>query len=194
MPIYIPGGGRDKRGRPKGGNKRKVVAVLQLTAMVDLFTVLVVFLLQNYATTGDVIFIPKEVSLPDARETRELRPSNVVTLSPLNLQLNNVTLASFDQVKAQEDWLVEPLRRGLVELIAEGEREKDRVPERIRQAVSEARGAAADALDDFRKITIQADKEIDFLSLKKVMYTATEAGIVQINFAVIQRPDFKQPE
>ncbi len=199
MPIFIPGGGRDKRGRSKGnGSKRKVVAVLQLTAMVDLFTVLVVFLLQNYATTGDIIVIPKEVALPDAREVKELMPSNVIVLSPLNLMLNNVTVASFDQVKAQEDWLIEPLRQGLVELIAEGERERASMPERIRQALSEARGGdgepARRVVDEFRKITIQADKEMDFLNLKKVMYTATEAGIEEINFAVIMRPDFTPPE
>jgi biopolymer transport protein ExbD len=38
-------------------------------------------------------------------------------------------------------------------------------------------------------MTIQADQKIDFLTLKKVMYTATEAGIVQINFAVLKLPD-----
>jgi len=43
--IYTPGL-RSRRGRAKG-SKRDAVAVLQLTAMVDLFTVLVVFLLQT---------------------------------------------------------------------------------------------------------------------------------------------------
>ena len=45
MAIYVPGK-RDRRG-VRAGAKRNVVAVLQLTAMVDMFTVLVVFLLQK---------------------------------------------------------------------------------------------------------------------------------------------------
>jgi biopolymer transport protein ExbD len=44
------------------------------------------------------------------------------------------------------------------------------------------------------KITIQADKSVDFLTVKKVMYTVTEAGIAEINFAVIKLPDeIKEP-
>ena len=41
MPIHVPGK-RNKRNKKVGG-KRSAVAVLQLTAMVDMFTVLAVF-------------------------------------------------------------------------------------------------------------------------------------------------------
>ncbi len=44
------------------GSKRAVTAILSLTAMVDMFTVLVIFLLQNYNTTGEILYIPKEVT------------------------------------------------------------------------------------------------------------------------------------
>lgn len=51
MPIHVPGH-RNRSGRQKKPVKRNAVAVLSLTAMVDMFTVLTVFLLQNYASTG----------------------------------------------------------------------------------------------------------------------------------------------
>jgi biopolymer transport protein ExbD len=38
--------------------------------------------------------------------------------------------------------------------------------------------------NSWNKVTIQSDKGVDFLMLKKVMYTATEAGASEINFAV----------
>ena len=38
---------------------------------------------------------------------------------------------------------------------------------------------------DFRQVTLQADKDTDFLTVKKIMYTLTEAGASEINFAVI---------
>jgi biopolymer transport protein ExbD len=42
------------------------------------------------------------------------------------------------------------------------------------------------------KMTLQADKDIDFLSIKKVLYTLTEAGVQEINFAVIKvKPEDK---
>ena len=40
-------------------------------------------------------------------------------------------------------------------------------------------------INQFRRVTVQADKKIDFLTIKKIMYTVTEAGAEEINFAVI---------
>ena len=82
MPIHPPGERfRYSRLLSKKKGKRSVVAILSLTAMVDMFTVLVVFLLQNYNATGQVIYIPKEVTLPKAERIKELKPAVVVTIS-----------------------------------------------------------------------------------------------------------------
>ena len=101
MPIHVPGK-RKKRGR-KGGSKRSAVAPLNMTAMVDMFTVLCVFLLQNYATTNQVLPMPEKVDLPAAHEVRELKPSNVVVVSPDGIVLNNIKVADFVKVKVDVD-------------------------------------------------------------------------------------------
>lgn len=191
MAIHIPGR-RNRHNKRKKGAKRSIVAVLQLTAMVDMFTVLTVFLLQNYATTGEVIFIPKEVKLPNAAAVKELHPSNVVVVSNENIMLNNQVLVPFTKVKEQEDWMINELKESIEKLIAEGEKQKLTLGNQIKQAVSNTKTAdgkpvAAEEVDPFRKITIQADKEVDFLTVKKVMFTVTEAGIFEINFAVIRK-------
>ena len=79
MPIHVPGF-RHRRSNKIQMTKRNVVAVLQLTAMVDLFTVLVVFLLQNYASTNQILPISESVVLPKATSTDQLNPSFVVVL------------------------------------------------------------------------------------------------------------------
>jgi len=195
MPIYTPGR-RNRHNKSKKGRKRSIVAVLQLTAMVDMFTVLTVFLLQNYATTGEVISIPKEVKLPNAAAVKEIRPSTVVVISKENIMLNNQVLMSFTKVKEQEDWMIQPLKENLEKLIEEGEKQKLSLGNQVRKAVNNAKtdsaaGAAKEEVDQFRKINIQADKEVDFLTVKKVMYTVTEAGMFEINFAVIKKPEAK---
>ncbi|MGE0762522.1 MAG: ExbD/TolR family protein [Bdellovibrionales bacterium] len=188
MAIYIPGK-RDRHGHAKAA-KRSAVAVLQLTAMVDMFTVLVVFLLQNYATTNQILPIEDSVALPDASAVKELKPSNVVVLAPEGVRVNNTPVATIEAVKASEDWLIPEMKTKIEELISEGEKKKKTLGAQLRQAVTEAKDDTKkeEEVDDFRKITIQADKMIDFLSVKKVMYTATEAGIYEINFAVIKVP------
>ena len=189
MPIYVPGA-RNARGKRKRSSRRNVVAVLSLTAMVDLFTVLAVFLIQNYAATGEVIHIPEGVKLPDATETKELKPSNIILISRRGVKLNEIFISDFITVKEQTDWSIEKLKIGMERIIASGEREKLSFKNRIRNAMNEDEedsGVRELGVDRFRKVTIQADKEIDFLTVKKVMYTVTEAGVYEINFAVIKK-------
>ena len=189
MPIHVPGK-RTKNNKRAQAVKRSAVAVLSLTAMVDMFTVLVVFLLQNYATTDQILFLPEKVELPQARAVKELKPSNVVIISKDGIILNNNKVAEFFDVKEQEDWLLKPLKEKVVELIKEGKKEKAKLANRIRKAVVKTKDKSKTEepeIDKFRKMTIQADKSIDFLTVKKIMYTVTEDGVWEINFAVLER-------
>lgn len=188
MPIHVPGR-RDRRNRVKSSGKRSVVAILSLTAMVDMFTVLVVFLLQNYATTGQVIEIPEGVDLPTAAQVKELKPTGVVIIGKDDVKVNNTTVIDLDSVKAQQDWMIEPLRAEVEKLIAAGEKNKVALTSQLRDAVDRIKNGDKvenAETDEFRRMTIQADKKLDFLTLKKIMYTVTEAGVFEINFAVLK--------
>ena len=193
MPIYIPGK-RDHRNRKVGATKRSAVAVLSLTAMVDMFTVLAVFLLQNYATTNQILYLPEKVELPQASAVKELKPSNVVIVSKDGIFLNETKVVPYLEVKEASDWLIPPLVDGVKKLIKDGEEEKKKLSRRIKQAVNEARknDTPEEEVDKFRKLTIQADKLIDFLTVKKVMYTVTEAGVFEINFAVLKKEELEK--
>jgi biopolymer transport protein ExbD len=78
-----------------------VTVVLSLTAMVDMFTVLVIFLLQSYNTTGRVIYLPKDVSLPKAQTIKPLSPSVVVTISEKEILVDKFVVATYADIKAQ---------------------------------------------------------------------------------------------
>jgi len=185
MPIYVPGK-RSRHGRIKS-SKRSAVAHLNMTAMVDMFTVLCVFLLQNYATTDQVLPMPEAVDLPQAHETKELKPSTVVVISADGIVVNSVKVAEFRTVKEQEDWVVQPLAEVLKKTVEDGERNKLTVGSQLRDAVNDAKQMPKSTeTEEFRKLTIQADKNIDFLTVKKIMFTANEVGIQEINFAVVK--------
>ena len=189
MPIFTPGK-RDRSNRKVGATQRSAVAVLSLTAMVDMFTVLAVFLLQNYATTDQILFLPEKVNLPQASAVKELKPSNVVIVAEDGIMLNEEVIAPYLQVREQSDWMIESLREKVRKLIEVGEEKKKALGEQIREAVAKARGKDnPEEIDKFRKITIQADKGVDFLTVKKVMYTVTESGIFEINFAVLKKDE-----
>lgn len=188
MAIHTPGYRKHKKSVVSGN--RSAVATLSLTAMVDMFTVLVVFLLQNYAVTGEFIQIDKSVDLPNAATVKQLKPSNVVVVSNEKISLNDELTIPYNEVKGQKDWMIQGLREKIEQIIEKGEKEKKSIKNRIKQAVQNANDkniVKEEDVDAHRKITIQADKQIDFLTVKKVMYTATEAGMYEINFAVLKK-------
>src|ERR1700687_4575170 len=114
MAIYAPGK-RDRRHRNRlVTTKRAVFVALSLTSMVDMFTILVVFLLQNYSATGEIIYIPKDVKLPKASQVKELKPAHIVTLTQTDVVLDKDTVAKLADVKAQKDWMVPSLRDHLI--------------------------------------------------------------------------------
>ncbi len=188
MAIYVPGR-RNRHNRPlsgKGG--RKIVAMLSLTAMVDMFTVLAVFLLQNYQTTGDVIELSDEVVLPKAAKVRELKPATVVVISKGKVMVDKVQVATLEEVRQFEEVTVVPSLQARVQDAFRVLEEKNRVAglSQIRTAVAQGRGQEPANPEDFRRVTVQADKVIDAGTVKKVMYTLTEAGASEINFAVLR--------
>ncbi|RME14804.1 MAG: adventurous gliding motility protein S [Bdellovibrio sp.] len=200
MPIHVPGK-RDRRGR-KSATKRKVVAVLSLTAMVDLFTVLVVFLLQNYNVTGEIIEIPKDVELPKAKEVRALKPANVVIVSPEFIKVNNVPVIPYQEVagSSSETLSIPRLKEALAISIKKSKEQYESLQNKIKKAMKKiVKEQSDEEMPLYKKVTIQADKDVSFLVIKKVMYTITEAidslsgeGVAEINFAVLKKDNNKQ--
>jgi biopolymer transport protein ExbD len=186
MPIHPPGERfRYNRNIKKKKGKREVAAILQLTAMVDMFTVLVVFLLQNYNVTGQVLYIPKEVILPKAEKIKELKPAVVVTISDKEVLLDKNVVITAQALHQQESWMIDSLHKGLTEALKNAREDYEKsLQTKLQTAVDAARGEKDKDQTPWNKVTIQADKGIDFLTVKKVMYTVTEAGAGEINFAV----------
>jgi biopolymer transport protein ExbD len=188
MAIHRPGVKfRNSRILSRRGGKRDVTAMLSLTAMVDMFTVLVVFLLQNYNTTGEVIYIPKEVTLPKAQQIKELKPAVVVTISNKEILLDKDVILSYDQVKNQAEWMIQPLFEKVKMGLQQAKDKYDRdLQVQLQKAVSTNKETNPQEDLSWNKVTIQADKGMDFLTVKKIMYTISEAGAGEINFAVMK--------
>jgi biopolymer transport protein ExbD len=184
MPIHTPGR-RNRRGKAVSGVGRKVVASLSLTAMVDMFTVLAIFLLQNYNSTGQVIHIPKEVVLPQASSIKELKPAHIVTISRKDLMLDDKVIGRYEDVKNSKDWMIPQIYQPLSKMIQAEKNPTKGFRNSLQKAVKGREKTIEE--NQIGKITVQADKDIDFLTIKKIMYTVTESGALEINFAVTKK-------
>ncbi len=200
MAIYVPGR-RDRRNRPNRNTKRDTVVMLSLTAMVDMFTVLTIFLLQNFKV--DAIKLKQNVPLPEASAVKKLKPAHVVVVTQDKIFLDEKPIADFITVKEQQDWVVEALKEGLAQKIKETkEKAESTLKEQIKSSIgtsskmtqAEIEEEEKEKKKDWGRVTVQADKEIDFLTIKKILYTATEAGATLINFAVSQKAKDDPPK
>ena len=174
-----------------------MVAVLQLTAMVDMFTVLVVFLLQNYASTNQILPMADKIALPEATAVKELTPSLVVELSKEQLSFNELPIARYTDVirspRFEPIWaLFDPVKKRIEELEIEAKNKKKsdflfarkKKPDTSSQEVGEKE--EEEEIAQYFRMTLQIDKDINFSLVKKVLYTLYEAGAQEINFAVIK--------
>lgn len=194
MPIHRPGErfrNHNILSRRKG--KRSVAALLSLTAMVDMFTVLVIFLLQNFSGDQQYLIIHKDIQLPKAQSTKDLKPAFVVTISKTEVILDKTVIATVDQVKGQgAEWMIQSLhdqlKMGLEKAKVENEA---KLQNQLQNVVSATKGKESIDPNAWNKVTIEADKDVDFLTVKKVMYTVTESGAGEINFAVNKTPHDK---
>lgn len=74
--------------KQKSGKAKKVLLVaLMLTSLVDMFSMLVCFLLQTFSSTPE-IYVAKDVSLPEAYSGGEVKEAPVLSVSKTTLFLD----------------------------------------------------------------------------------------------------------
>ena len=60
-------------GKKFARGKKGGYAELMLTSLVDMFTIIVIFLIQNFSASGDVMYMTKDIKLPYAGPRRAAR-------------------------------------------------------------------------------------------------------------------------
>src|SRR5688572_12881108 len=103
MPVFTPGRhpayepiGR-LRSSPFSGGKKSGFTELNLTAMVDMFTVIVIFLLQTFSGEGEVS-VHKNLTLPDSEQAKPLSERG-----PIIVVMRNEVLLDGDVIATLED-------------------------------------------------------------------------------------------
>jgi biopolymer transport protein ExbD len=148
--------------------RKSVYEALNLVAYIDMMTMLVIFLLMSFSATGEILFIQKNITLPEAQNWTDLERAPVIGVTKEVVTLNGAQVASGDDLakdSATGDAKITELHDQLVTL-------KNNY--KLLHPTEEFNGIAI----------IQADKGVEFKALKKVMYSAATAGYNNVNFAV----------
>src|SRR5438309_9299708 len=84
--------------RSAGHGKRSTYAELNLTSMVDMLTILVVFLLQTFSASGELLSVQKNIVLPEALNFRDLEQAPIIAVSKDAVTLDGRVVANADQL------------------------------------------------------------------------------------------------
>lgn len=184
MPIEAPGKRYGKRlqhskvfGHGAHGPK-SVFADLNVTPLVDMFVILVLFLIANFSATGEIMSLSKDVKLPEASNTEELTLAPVVLVSKEEVLLSGVLIGRIEDL-TRDDYLNIPA-------LEEKLRDEKKNTENLHSAAGEAGGFKGE-------VNIQADVSVQFRIIKRVMFSCAAAGYGNISFATMMESK-KKPE
>lgn len=184
MPIVQPGkrpARRFARSKVLGGKivhaRRGTNADLNVVPMVDIMTMLVIFLLQQFSATGEVLYLQKDIVLPDARHGQAIEAAPVVAISAEHLVLSGRKVADLAELEKDPYLAIPALEEQLRDERKRWEFVHQNEPDRDRAWRGE--------------VNVQADVKVPFRVVKRVMYSAAQAGYPNVNFATLEAPTEK---
>ncbi len=159
---------RESRRMRRMERSRKKITGLNLTSLMDVFTILVFFLLAN-SSSSEVVTTPKQIKLPDSVVETKPRETVVILVSPEAVLVQGEEVISMPA-------LLEAKNTAVAE-----------ISERLERLEHNVIGISTKGIVAAREVTILADKKIPFHVLKKIMSTCTASGYGRISLAVIQK-------
>jgi len=145
---------------------------LNLTSMMDMFTIILVFLLKSYSATGKLITIPEGYTLPESIADK-------IPVLAVNISVDNEYIIVDDALRIKvadvrkgygPPYIFDPLQKVL----------KEKAEQQI--IVKEKLGKAFEG-----EVNIIGDKDIDFDLLMKVMATCGQSYFGKIKLLVSQK-------
>jgi len=160
--IYVPS--RTKRHK----NKFAINTGLNLVSLMDIFTIILLFLLFNVSGEEEAITVPDIVRLPVSIASVKPVPVTTVYITGDSILVGDKKVADTQDVMKSDEPGIVSLENELIMQMSQDEQDTDKEGNR-------------------RKIIIMGDKMIPFTILNKVMYTCSWAGYQTLSLAVIQK-------
>lgn len=159
---------RNTRRIKRMSRNRTKITKMNLTSLMDVFTILVFFLLVNSGSV-EVMEAPKNMTLPESLVESKPRETVVIFVSPDEVLVQGKMVALVADILDEQPANIEPITARLAEL-------RDNIV-----------GPSTLAVSGSQEVTILADKSVPFIVIRKIMSICTGEGYENVSLAVIQR-------
>lgn len=151
---------------------------IQITSMVDMFVILLVFLLKSYSTSPVNITPGDDVILPTSTSTKDPSDSLKMIVSKAGIFVEDKKIVDFKEgqleakdVDASDTQFIRSL---YTELDTQAQKSK-------------AIAKVNETLEFDGRVIVQADRSLPYELLRKVMYTSMMAGYADVKIAVLTK-------
>lgn len=152
--------------RVTGGGRKSVDASILLVPFIDFLIVLTIFLLTSFSATGELLAQQPNLRMPDAANVVQLEIAPIIAINPQVVTLDGRRMADTGSLASSA--------------------QVDRIEQLVQDLETLKRNwSILHPNQPFPgTCIIQADRSIDFRVIKKVMFSAAQAGYSNISFAV----------
>jgi biopolymer transport protein ExbD len=136
----------------------------QLTSLIDVMTFLLVFLIKSFSVQGDVITPADNLQLPISSTSKTPKPTLSIEITTATIIAEGKVLSPLTAVDRVDPLLIPGVFHWM----------------------SLQRSHFANASQS-REVLIQADREIEYSILKRIMYSCSKAGYTDFTILAIQK-------
>ncbi|MBH47149.1 MAG: hypothetical protein CME71_03160 [Halobacteriovorax sp.] len=160
--------------RNRGRKRKSQVFDLDITSLLDILVIMLVFLLQSTNSTGIILTVPKDVELPVSSSATPSNEGIVVQVSPTNIWVEDKEVLNMDgDIRSQMD----QGGRRLIPLFNELVKRKE--------LIKRSAKSSPQAQDFGGIVNLVVDKTVKYSFVKKLLYTCAEAGFKEYKFVVM---------
>ena len=149
-------------------HKRKKSATLNMVSLMDIFTILVFFLLVS-SSTGEVLPSTKSIKLPESTAEKKPKETLTIFINDTDILVQGRKIATVSSVLTTKGLVIEPLKKEL-----------DLQAKRLIGLQPEGKPFNGE-------VTVLGDKTLPYKLLKKIMVTCTKANYGNISLAVMKK-------
>jgi biopolymer transport protein ExbD len=147
---------------------------IDITSLLDILVILLVFLLRSYNSSGVTLTIPQGIELPDSDSITLNNPGVMIQVSKDKIWVDSETILD---IESSPKRVYDEGGRRIVPLFNELVKKKEQITNMAKQ-VPQAKKFSGIA-------NLIIDKSLKYSYVKKIMYTCAAAGFKEYKFVVM---------
>ena len=155
--------------RNRGVRRKNKVLDLDITSLLDILVILLVFLLKSYDATGIILNVSDEITLPLSQSQSVSSEGVVVQVSPKKIWIDDEEIVNQNTRK--------PITRGIIQPLYDELVSKKNEIKSIQKTVANAPKFTG-------LVNLVVDKTLKYNYVKTIMRTCAEAGYQKYKFVV----------